>query len=362
VLGILAAAVVGLVLLVGALYLWPASPPASLVGRPHALPDFRHVFIIMMENESLKSLQSSHADPYIHQLFSRDELDTAYYGVTHVSLPNYVAVIAGSTFGTHSDNPTQTFHAPTLAGQLDARHISWEAAMGGLPYPGYTGNWYPPGRAGLPPMVMPPGALYAKKHDPFMLFPAIVRRDRQHIVPLTTLGHQLARGGVPRFIWISPDLCQDMHGQPVTPGAECPSNDTPRLIHDGDRFLQAWVPAITRSAAFRQGPSVLFIVWDEANNPGSLAPGAVRAYLAAGPAAPPLVAALPWLGRFGGGQVPLIVVTNAGPAAHRVRLWADHYSLLKTVEAAWHLPYLGAARNPSVPTLWPFFYAPTTGR
>jgi hypothetical protein len=350
------AAVLALVLLV---YDWPSAPPPLFPRRPHAIPDFRHVFIVMMENRSYGVLDSALA-PYLHRLATQYEVDTQYYGVTHVSLPNYVATIAGTTGGTHSDNPTQKFFLPTLANQLDARHISWEGVMGGLPETGYQGNWYPSGSRTLSASSMPRGAVYAKKHDPFMLFPNLMKRDASKVVPLSVLQTQLKGNTVPRFVWVSPSLCQDMHGQPSVPQAACPENNPAGLTQMGDRFLQHWIPAILASAAFRHGPSVVFLTWDEAGGPEGFSPAAVRQWLKPGPAAPSLLGLSAF--RLGGGHIPLIVMTNDGPSHRRVALWADHYSLLKTIEAAWHLPYLGHAEEATVPTLWPFFFAPRNDR
>jgi hypothetical protein len=352
------AVLVGGALALSVLMLNAPAPHGTYAARPRPLPTFRHVFIIMMENRSLHAILHGTGDPYIRFLAAHYAVDTAYYGITHPSLPNYVAAIAGTTGGTHSDNPTQTFAFETVADQLDAKHIAWQAVMGGLPSPGYTGNWYPPGPPGLSPITMPTNALYAKKHDPFLLFPRLARRDAPHIVPLTTLGQELKAGRVPRFVWISPDLCDDMHGQPVQTGTQCPANRSQALVRAGNAFLARWVPRILRSAAFHQGPSVIFLTWDEAGDPRQLSLAAFRSYAAQGPGSPPLIEAVPWVGSLGGGQVPLIVITNDGPHGLRIPLWADHYSLLKTIEADWHLGYLGEARNPAVPVLWPFFYPP----
>jgi hypothetical protein len=330
---------------------WPAAP-VSARGSAHRIPDFRHVFVLMMENAPPQLFQSRHM-PYLRTLADRYAVDTAFYGVTHASLPNYVAAISGRTFDAHFDTPTQRFPGPTLANQLQAHGISWQAAMGGLPRPGFRGNWFPGSATAL---TSPPDALYAKKHDPFMFFPALQRATATHVVPLRILADELRRSGVPRFVWISPDLCQDMHGQPTSPRAVCPEVRRAAMEQRANAFLARWVPAIVHSAAFRSGPCVLFIAWDEQEGPESLTPAGIHQWLRPGPASPTLLGLAPV--PLGGGQVPFIVVTNSGPHHLRVALWADVYSVLKTVEAAWGLPFLGHAADPAVPTLWPFFRAP----
>lgn len=344
------------VVVVLAIYLVPGMvPPRTPIPPSAKIPPFRHVFVIMMENQSAQLLLNNPQATYIRHLAQTYGYDRNYYGVTHPSLPNYVALLSGLTHASHSDNPTQVFTQPTLVTQLDAHHLSWQGVMGGLPFAGYTGNWWAPAGSAQNPMAAPPTALYAKKHDPFMLFPAIVRRHADQVVPLTTLAHELASGHVPRFVWITPNLCQDMHGQPNTPQASCPANHRNQLVRDGNQFLHQWVPMIQHSTAFR-GNSVIFITWDEASDPSGLpTPGRFWQFRAAGPGAPPITPSLAWMGPLGGGQVPLIVIAHQ--YRHRVvtSLWADHYSILKTIESAWHLGYLGHARNAQVPVLWPFF-------
>ncbi len=335
------------VVLIAILFAYLAWRPVQGTTRTTApVPRLNHVFIIVMENHSLDALAPS-AAPYIHHLVHNAGYDSAYDGVTHVSLPNYVALLSGSTYRTHSDNPTQTFEGPTLAGQLDAHHISWQGVMQSLPRVGYTGNWYPDRTPHAKPIVMPKNALYAKKHDPFMLFPSLVSVDARHIVPLTQLQHELKTGRVPRFVWITPNLCDDMHGQPKG-SAECPSNHPAALVQMGDRFLSQMIPAIQHSPAFR-GHSVIFVTWDESQMPTQTWNlGQWKTWLAAGPGAPRTLGIA-----VGGGSVPLIAIIPGKTQPPHIALWADHYNLLKTIEEGFGLPFLGHARSSQVQPLTP---------
>jgi hypothetical protein len=65
-------------------------------------------------------------------------------------------------------------------------------------------------------------------------------------VPLSTLAVDLAGATPPRFIWVTPDLCNDIH--------DCPSAT-------GDAWLARTVPTLLSSPAMSNG--VLFITWDE---------------------------------------------------------------------------------------------------
>jgi len=52
----------------------------------------------------------------------------------------------------------------------------------------------------------------------------------------------------------------------------------------------------------------------------------------------------------------MIVIAHAYPGHTVSHLWSDHYSLLRTLEQAWNLPYLGfASDGVGVKALTPFF-------
>src|SRR5271154_5878756 len=67
-------------------------PPAAATGGP-----IRHVFVIVLENESSSSTFGNPAeDPYLATtLPAEGALLPNYYAVGHVSLDNYIALISG---------------------------------------------------------------------------------------------------------------------------------------------------------------------------------------------------------------------------------------------------------------------------
>ena len=60
-----------------------------------------------------------------------------YFGVTHPSLPNYIAATSGQTWGSNSDDTAQAplFNHQNLVDQFEAAHVSWKAYMENLPFP-----------------------------------------------------------------------------------------------------------------------------------------------------------------------------------------------------------------------------------
>jgi hypothetical protein len=250
------------------------------------VPDLSHIVIVIMENEEASSVIGNSAAPYINRLARQGALATSSYAVTHPSLPNYLALTGGSTFGIEEDCTDCNLASRNLIDDLEAAHISWKAYMEGMPRPCFTGASY---------------GLYAKKHDPFLYYDDI-RSNRQrcsHVVPATQLTSDLAAGALPQFAWITPNLCNDMHNCDVAAG---------------DRYLSGLMPSLIASV----GPhGVIFLTWDEgSSNAGccSLAKG---------------------------GHITTIAVGGAALPHARPSIPYDHYSLLRTVEDSWRLPEFG---------------------
>ncbi len=77
------------------------------------------------------------------------------YAISHPSLPNYLALTGGSTFGIDSDCTDCVVHSSSIVEQLTQRGLSWKAYMEDLPTRCFLG-------AGA--------GNYAKKHDPFAYY------------------------------------------------------------------------------------------------------------------------------------------------------------------------------------------------
>jgi len=203
-----------------------------------------------MENHEYDSIIGSPDAPYINSLARASALATNYDAVSHPSLPNYLALIGGDTFGIRSDCTDCYVDAPNLVDALDAAHRSWKAYLEGMPRPCFTG-----GSSGR----------YAKKHDPFMYFDDIRTTPARcdNVVPYGSLDLKQ----LPDFSWITPDLCNDMH--------DC-------SVATGDAFLQRTVPGLIQAL----GPGgVLFITFDEGS--GSAGGGGRVVTIAAGSGARP---------------------------------------------------------------------------
>lgn len=371
------AAVAGSALLLGV----ALGLPADASGPP-SVPRLGHVFVIMMENTGYSDLltPANHETRFIQHLASTYGLATHYYGVTHPSLPNYVAATSGSNWGSNSDDVAQAdqgyFNHRSLFDELNAAGISWKGYMQSMPSAGYTGAYGDcTSSTGPDPTCtgMSSGggsdtgtALYVRKHNPFMMYPDIFTDHQQaeNVVPLTQLTSDLKSGKVARFVWISPNICDDMHGG----GPQCPYANSPNdpnqlaLYEDGNNFLKTWVTAIMHSRAWTRH-SAIFVTWDEGGYQDTAPYGPTdnsgccdSPVLPATPADPTTAGGGDLVGGtlYGGGHVPMIVVARDGARGTTDATPTNHYSLLQTIELSWRLPLLGNASDTlAVPSLGP---------
>ena len=253
-----------------------AAPPAVRV------PHFSHVVVVVFENHEATSIAGNPEAPTFNALARRYATLTNYDAVAHPSLPNYLALVSGSTHGITSDCTDCVVRAQSLADTLAAAGKTWKTYAEGLPYAGFTG-----GSSGR----------YAKKHDPFLYFRDVAdsRARRDRVVPLTRLRRDLARRRLPDFSLVIPDLCNDMH--------DC-------SVATGDAWLKAHVAPLLRSPELRGG--VVFVVFDEGTTD---------------------------LG--GGGRIEALALGPTVRRGSRFGRATNHYGLLRTIEDAWRLPRLG---------------------
>ncbi len=334
--------------------------PANTGSVPH----LKHIFVILFENHSYADLMYENDVPYIHYLARTYGLATQYYGVTHPTVPNRVGLWSGQ--GSHlSDSVNRdTLSYPTLINQLAARHISWgayyqhsESSTSANPTYNYDQN------------------------STLTLFKDIANSPSlmANLHPLAQLTTALQTGkGVPSFVYIGPNFIHNMHGSyrftPTTgqfnfQGAGAGGGvgvggvaDT-SLEATGDQFLQTWVSRIVHSKVWHSGPSAIFFAYDENNYDASM-PQNYYYVSNQGVAGAPVYPAgtdlsskaFPFPGGvLGGGRSLALVITNV--TGHVVSdQQYNEYSILRTIEQSWHLPYLGAAAAPGVVSMSAFFH------
>jgi hypothetical protein len=267
------------------------SPIARLPGGQPS-----HLAVIVMENHEFDEVIGSGQAPFINRLARAHGLARRMFAITNPSLPNYLALTGGTTAGIDSDCTGCRVRGSGLAGQLSAAGISWKAYMEDMPRSCFRGS----GHKG-----------YAKKHDPFIYYTGVADDFRlcNNIVPLSQLRLDERRGTLPRFIWITPNLCHDMH--------DCD-------VRVGDRFLARIVPPLLRRLGRR---GLLALTWDE----GSSNAGCCR--------------------YARGGHIATIIAGAGARRRARETTPVDHYSLLQTIDDLFGLPRLGHAKCACTPGL-----------
>ncbi len=135
-------------------------------------------------------------------------------------------------------------------------------------------------------------------------------------MPIGQLAVDLRTGDVPRFSYVVPDECHDMHGDPPycldSGNIKDPQNQ--HLVAVGDAYLGHLVSEITHAAFWAKGNNAIAITYDNGDNSAGCCD--------AKPA---------------GGQIATVVVTSQGPHGVRDGQPANHYSLLSTIQHAFGL-------------------------
>ena len=217
-----------------------------------SMQDVKTVFIILEENTSWSSIRGSSAAPYInHALLPMASHAEQYFTPPglHPSLPNYLWLEAGTNFNITSDVDPSSGHQSTtnhLVTLLKNAGISWTSYQEDI-----SGTTCP----------LTAVSQYAPKHNPMVYFDDVTNTNNtgstyciSNVRPFSQLTGDLQSNTVSRYNFITPNLCDDMHGNTGCPGGS--------LITAGDTWLSNNVPTILNSQAYSNN-GALFIVWDE---------------------------------------------------------------------------------------------------
>ncbi len=185
-------------------------------------------------------------------------------------------------------------------------------------------------------------ALYGVKHNPFAYF-ASVQEGANPALSLARVApfegrrglfEDLKQGTVPNFAFIAPNQCNDMHGR-GNASAACQYDDddngtqsglNPALIAQGDHAVQRLVTAIEASPIWHKSRSAIVLVWDE----NDTSPGTPN-------------------------RVAAVVETNYGRHPRRSNRFYTHFSLTRTLDAAFGLPCLNHACDAGVEAMSDLF-------
>jgi hypothetical protein len=278
----------------------PPPPPPP----PHGpKPRRSHVFVVVMENKEYGEVIGSSAAPYLNALAQRYTSLTDIFGIRHPSLPNYLALIGGSTFGITSNCTGCSARGQTLVNQMTKRHLSWNAYLEDAPKSCFRGTKY---------------RRYVKRHNPFVYFPSITRSKRLcgHLKPGRTMSADLRSRKLANLSWIVPNMCNSTH--------DC-------SVRQGDRYLRRLVPRLLR----RVGPQGFVLVTYDEGSSGAGCCGLAQ-----------------------GGHIPTVIAGPPVRRGFRIGQQLQSYSILQLLEDHFGLPRLRNARCNCTDSLGPSFVPP----
>lgn len=339
----------------------------AMAGAQDVMPRYAHIIVVIEENHTADEIIGNAAAPNINRLAKQYGYASQFYAERHPSEPNYVAIVGGDTFGIADDDAyyckprmsdwgcpksdsagyvDHTVTAPGLMDQLTARGLRWKGYFESIPTAGSLAYRWPSAKEPAPGK---PDALYASKHNGFMNFRSVQQDPSraEKIVPLDALDKDIADDKLPAYAQVVPNQCDDMHG---LHGANVPPDceTSAGLITRGDTMVGALVEKIMRSPTWKgAGNTAIVITFDENDDvtPSNHPDGCCGS----GPGDPH---------NPGGGWIPTVVITNHGPRGLVDSTPYNHYSLLRTTEAALGITqYLGHAADVSsgVKTMSPLF-------
>jgi phospholipase C len=272
--------------------LTPSSTPTSIPLVPY----FNHIVIIVFENKEFGTVINNSKMPYFNQLAKSYTLLTQLYAVTHPSLPNYLAMIGGDTFGVTFDCTSCIEDATTLPDLIESAGLTWKTYQEDMPTPCFAGA---------------ESGNYAMKHNPFVYFKQIRLdsiRCKQSIVPLSQLPVDIATNALPNFIFITPNLCNDAH--------DC-------ALNIADSWLKASLDQLLPALNAEGKPYLIVLTWDEGQGNHSCCGLPAEA----------------------GGRIATILISPQVKNGFEDATPYTLYSILKTISESWHLRYLGHAAD-----------------
>jgi hypothetical protein len=284
---------------------------APMCGLKTTAPTYHHVIWIFEENNSYSSIIGAPAAPYANSLANACGLATNYHNISHHSLPNYIGVTSGLSlaalkpFYNDCTPPGGSCESSAASIFTQGPWKSYAEAM--------TSNC---DKLGTP--------TYVNRHNPAVYYTGLSSCSTDD-VPLgttsssTLLDNLKSESTTPAFSFVTPDICDDMHG---AASAGCTTN----LVGKGDSWLKTWMALMTATPVYRSGDTAIFIVWDEGE--GGSATAGESCYNSTTDVSC---------------HVAMIAVAPSIKPGTKDSAMLSHYSLLKTTEDMLGYPELGQA-------------------
>lgn len=290
----------------------------------------KHVIVIAMENKDAKPKGTrAHSyiygnlrdAPFINRTLSGQAARAANFIdelMKDRSQPHYILMEAGRTIfedahfecdndplkscGFLSSRPNWTKSREHLTAQFEDAgrpELNWMTYQEGIS-PAVTGA-----------CPVHSSGLYAAKHNPFIYFSDVSgeppSRDNRHCIShtreLSRFAEDMASNALASYVFITPNLCHDMHG-----ALSCATGK----IAAGDEFLRTFLPPLLDWAG--RNEAVVLIVWDEGSESE---------------------------------KIPFYAAGWGVKRGYESEVRYSHRSLVKTIERIFDLPVLDAVQDAS---------------
>jgi phosphatidylinositol-3-phosphatase len=214
----------------------PTATTTTATAVPNAQPVTK-VLTIVEENHSLEQMKAGM--PYLYSLAQRFSYTNNYVAIRHPSLPNYLAIAGGDTFGV-TDDADPASHP--LSGQSVFGQAIAQSRTAGVYAESMPGNCVPSGNTAKG---------YAVKHNPWPYFVDERALCNAFDTPETGFGVAVSANALPNAGMLIPNQCNDAH--------DC-------SLGTADSWLKNRLPNILASADFTSGKLAVVVTADEDDN------------------------------------------------------------------------------------------------
>ncbi len=297
----------------------------ALCGNPGTAPAIEHVVVVMMENRSYSEVVGDSDAPYETALAKQCGNATADFGATHTSAANSLATSAGEYPLLEppgcGDVAACSDSSNNLYNQLSPAGLGWRAFVESMPSP------CDPTKSGN----------YKIGHNPVIFYTDISSaKCKADDIGVTNLAaesgafwSELQGDTLPALSWITPDKADDGEG----PGTSSENEQA------ADKWLQEFVATVEQSNSYSRGTLL-------SSSPTTKAQATTTRSARTAPTRAWTCPSWTILSAHQDScHVPLFVVYPYTPSGDADGAFFDHYSITKTVESLFDLPYLAHAAD-----------------
>ncbi|WP_112238261.1 alkaline phosphatase family protein [Kribbella monticola] len=219
----------------------PPAAPGQPVAPPINPAKITKLLVVVLENKN--ACATVKGMPYLAGLADKYATAARYYAMAHPSLPNYLTLAGGSTFGIRDDR------SPA------AHKLPGQSVFGQVLAAGEIAKTYAEDMKSNCQLEQGKHDTYAVRHNPWLYFVSDTERQgcQQYDVPAGTpeageFHDDVANGTLPTFGFLAPNLCDDAH--------DCP-------LDSANTWMKTWFGPLLAGPDFTSGHLLVLVTFDE---------------------------------------------------------------------------------------------------